>query len=256
MTPYPSAVMKNSDKIEWIWFDLDDTLFDFHANSRHANRLIHSEEGIDRLYPDVEAWIKDYEAHNRILWERYSLGEISQDFLRVDRFAHLLRPLWQGSDSKLEAYARHLDTAYLQRLAEGKALIGGAKEILDYLRGMSFKIGILSNGFKGVQQAKLSNTGLDKYIDLIVLSDDIGVNKPDLRIYNYAMERSGNSNPAAHLMIGDNLLTDIAGAVKAGWSAILLSPSRQSPTPQLESPLNNGDYLVINHLSELKTLFE
>lgn len=66
--------------VKWVWFDLDDTLIDFHANSRLANAIIYREAGLDRYYATPEQWIEAYEGHNRLLWERYSRGEITQVF--------------------------------------------------------------------------------------------------------------------------------------------------------------------------------
>ena len=66
--------------VKWVWFDLDDTLIDFHANSRLANAIIYREAGLDRYYASPEQWIEAYEGHNRLLWDRYSRGEIPQGF--------------------------------------------------------------------------------------------------------------------------------------------------------------------------------
>ena len=209
-------------KYKWIWFDLDDTLIDFHTNSRMALRVIYDECGLGRFFQSPEEWTDTYESHNLTLWERYSRAEITQDFLRVDRFATPLRPHWNKDEDSLKDFSRQLDPLYLTRLAEQTALIEGACEILAYLRAHAYNIGVLSNGFKDVQHRKLSNTGLDRFIDLMVLSDDIGINKPDPRLYLHAMQQAAATDPSLHVMIGDNRDTDIAGALAAGWRPILL----------------------------------
>ena len=205
--------------VKWVWFDLDDTLIDFHANSRLANAIIYREAGLDRYYATPEQWIEAYEGHNRLLWDRYSRGEITQGFLRVDRFATPLSPRWAGSREDLEAFCWRLDREYLGRLAEQTVMIDGAVEQLSRLRA-HYNIGVLSNGFKEVQHRKLENTGLAPLVDLVVLSDDVGFNKPDLRIFAHAMKRAGEMDPQVHLMIGDNLAADVGGAVRVGWRAI------------------------------------
>ncbi len=241
--------MRDFSKVSWIWFDLDDTLIDFHLNSREANRIIYDEERLDRFYPTPEEWIGAYESHNRSLWERYGRGEITQAFLREDRFAALLRERWQKSPEELSEFSWHLDRIYLDRLASRKNLIAGARETLQLLKDRGYNIGVLSNGFQGVQQAKLINTGLGELVDLTVLSDDIGVNKPDIRLYRHAMERSGQLLPEHHAMIGDNLATDIAGAIGAGWGAILLDPHVQAVN-------DCGNYISTPCLTHLATLFK
>ncbi|MCM1076497.1 MAG: YjjG family noncanonical pyrimidine nucleotidase [Bacteroides sp.] len=235
-------------KSEWIWFDLDDTLVDFHANSRLAHSLIYDECNLDRFYPSREEWIETYESHNKKLWDAYSRAEITQKFLRADRFATPLRPYWDSTEEKLQEFAAMLDPLYLTRLAEQTVMIDGAMDLLDYLRVREYNIGVLSNGFKDVQHRKLINTGLAPMIDLVVLSDDIGINKPDTRLYAYAMQRAGVTAPSHHTMIGDNPATDIAGAINAGWNAILLDPAATELKP-------DGQFLVTPKLCRLKELF-
>ena len=236
-------------KPDWIWFDLDDTLINFHANSRLALRLIYNECGIDRYYPTPEEWIATYETHNKELWDAYSRAEITQDFLRLDRFATPLRPHWTDSEDRLNEFSRALDPLYLDRLAAQTVMIEGAFELLAHLRAHDYNIGVLSNGFTDVQHRKLTNTGLDRMVDLMVLSDDIGVNKPDPRLYSHAMERSGNTNPGRHVMVGDNRATDIAGALASGWRAIWLNPHAAELSVETDS------VIVTPKLSLLKELF-
>lgn len=235
------------DTVSWVWFDLDDTLIDFHANSRAANRLVFAEMGLEEWYPSAEAWIADYEEHNRDLWRRYQGGEISQDFLRVDRFAHLLRPRWTRGEEELTALAWRLDEGYLDRLAREKRLVEGAAEVVTALRARKYNIGVLSNGFASVQHRKIASAGLADLIDLTVLSDDIGVTKPHPALYRHAMERAADMDPGHHLMVGDNPDTDIAGALASGWSAVLYAPAASPAAPP-------GGALRVSRLADLPGL--
>ncbi len=220
-----SEIYEYPSGIEWVWLDLDDTLVDFRTNSRAALRLLYEQEGLESYYPTPEEWITAYETHNHSLWDRYSRAEISQDFLRVDRFATPLAPGFTGSRKSLEEYSRWLDPVYLDLLAEQRTLVDGALELLGLLRTRGYNIGVLSNGFTDVQNRKLRNCGLADKVDLMVLSDDIGVNKPDVRLFNHAMNRSGQDVAGKHMMVGDNASTDILGAVRAGWRPIHLDIS-------------------------------
>ncbi|MDE5650231.1 MAG: HAD-IA family hydrolase [Duncaniella sp.] len=235
--------------VSWVWFDLDDTLIDFHANSRAAHRILFDECSLHRFYPTPESWIEAYEGHNHKLWERYNRQEITQDFLRLDRFYTPLRGKWEGSDDELEAFSREMDPIYLTRLAEQKTLIPGAAELLEFLRAHNYNIGVLSNGFTSVQHAKLRTTGLDRLVDLTVLSDDIGINKPDIRLYRHAMERAGDTSPGHHLMIGDNPDTDIRGALDSQWRAIHLDRTSQG------TPRWLGTHLLTPDLPSVTGLF-
>lgn len=208
------------DSVKWVWIDLDDTLIDFRANSRVALRLLYDEMNLGRFYSCCNDWIAAYEKNNKSLWDRYNRAEITKEFLRIERMRAVIADAWQGGNDDLVSLSWEMDRVYLARLAEQKTLVGGAREMLDYLRGREYNIGVLSNGFSQVQHLKIASAGLTDKIDLVVLSDDIGVNKPDRRIYDYAMGKAGCPNPEAHVMIGDNPDTDIAGAIAARWGAI------------------------------------
>ncbi|MCM1292301.1 MAG: YjjG family noncanonical pyrimidine nucleotidase [Bacteroides sp.] len=230
--------------IDWVWFDLDDTLIDFTTNAHTSLvEMWRDEPLLRRLFADAETWADTYERHNMALWAEYNVGRITRHFLRLQRF---IRPLTDGGaspDEALEA-ARRYDTLYLDYLARQKTLMPGARTMLDRLRAIDGapRIGILSNGFQEVQFRKIDTAGLTPYIDLVVLSDDIGVNKPDRRIYDHAMSRAGVADPKRHLMIGDNPDTDIAGALAAGWQAIWYHPTRAFagvPCPQGANEITN-----------------
>lgn len=215
--------------IDVVWLDLDDTVIDFLTNSRRAlERLWREEPLLTRLFPSPQEWTEVYERHNHALWDAYSRGKVTREKLRMERFR---LPLAEGgaSDEDASEAAVRYDTYYLDLLAEERELIPGSLELLQFLRSSGVKIGCLSNGFKDVQFRKIRNCGLEPWFDIVVLSDDIGFTKPDVRLFEYAMRKSGYPSPSGHLMIGDNASTDIAGAISAGWEAIQFLRSPDSP---------------------------
>ncbi len=228
--------------ITTVWVDLDDTLIDFFSNSRAALRKLYSAEGLDKLWATADAWIDCYERYNTALWIDYNMARISRPYLRMERFR---QPLVEAGadDTRAREMSERFDGLYLDLLAKEKNLIPGAKELLRTIRSRGAKVGILSNGFKEVQHRKIDSAGLADLIDIVVLSDDIDVTKPDIRLYNYAMKRSGYADPANHMMIGDNPTTDIAGAIATGWSAISLNRWQEQPV------VNSGAYLTANSLA-------
>lgn len=210
--------------IDMVWIDLDDTLIDFKGASRQALRQIYADERLDRFFPSPKAWETSYEKHNYHLWQLYSGAQVDQATLRMERFR---LPLTEAdvADEIARAMSTRMDPVYLGYLAEASVLLPGAMPLIKSLKGMGLPIGILSNGFTEVQEHKLRVTGLDKVIDIMVLSDEIGINKPNVALFEHAMKRAGQSIPSAQLMIGDNATTDIAGAISAGWNAILYDRS-------------------------------
>lgn len=228
-----------------VWLDLDDTLIDFHAIARIALRLLYEEARLDRWIPSVDTWVADYVASNADLWRRYALGEVTREYLRIERMSAPIRPFFTGTPDELYALADSLDPLYLDIMAQQRVLMPGAGELLTWLRDHNYRTGILSNGFQQVQYRKLDHNGISPYIDITVLSDHIGINKPAIGIYRHAMEQTGERNPGRHLLVGDNLATDIAGAVNAGWEAIYFD--RSAP----DSLAYNGSYFTVNSLTEV-----
>lgn len=210
---------------KWIWFDLDDTLYDFERSSLIGLDYIFKEYDLGRRFNDTSEWIDCYHRHNRALWTLYNAAKITQRELRRDRFVLPLTEAGFGA-REAEELADVLDGVYLDRLGSTGLLVDGARPLLEQLRAGGYAIGLLSNGFTGVQHRKLESSGIAPAIDCVVLSDEIGINKPDRRIFDYAL-RKASATAADSVMVGDNPETDIGGALNAGWSgAVLFDPHR------------------------------
>lgn len=210
----------NNHNIAMTWVDLDDTLIDFTANAHAALVLMYQAEPILRqLFPSADDWARRYEHHNMALWAQYNIGQISRDYLRMERFR---LPLTEAGlpDTEARRLSSRYDTYYLDLLATQRRLIPDAIPLLETIHRLGSPVGILSNGFREVQYRKMDSAGLTPYIDLVVLSDDIGINKPDPRLFDYAVGRTPFPHPGSHLIVGDNPVTDIGGALSAGWQAI------------------------------------
>lgn len=238
----------NGLPVTCVWLDLDDTLVDFRAASRLALAKVYEEERLDRFFPSLQSWTAAYEKFNYELWQRYAGKEVDQATLRMERFRLPLTEADMAHDIAT-AVSLRLDPVYLGYLADASRLLPGAMELVMWLRDVAgVKIGILSNGFTEVQQRKLEVTGLDAFVDVMVLSDDIGINKPDPRLFEFAMTRAGETDPSSQLMIGDNVNTDIAGALAAGWQALLFDPG----LPLLHT--RGANYSIVSHLEVIPSL--
>lgn len=221
--------------MKWIFFDLDDTLYDFsEASLVSLRRLWEEEKIINNIFPTAEAFIDEYHIHNSRMWQMHERGEITADFLKPERFRLTISP--KESDSATIAEMQRINDRYLYLLGICNMPCPGAKELLERLKDR-FLIGVLTNGFSEVQYNKLRSTGLDRYIQRMVISDEIGIQKPDTRLFRYAEQATGAS-PEEILMIGDNPVSDITGALNAGWQTVFFD--RKGKGGVFDSPLYLG----------------
>ena len=197
-----------------ILLDLDDTLWDFKANSRIAMQEIYNDYKLINHYDSFESFYSIYMEKNHQLWEQYAKGEITKDYLSLERFLHPLR-LVGINDATL---ARQLGDDFLHRTTMQTQLVDGAIELLDYLKD-KYTLSIISNGFVEVQYIKLRRSGLLPYFTHIFLSEEVGYQKPDIRFFQAVLEKLDAKNTEC-LVIGDNFQTDILGAQNAKIDAV------------------------------------
>ena len=237
---------------EWlVWLDLDDTLWDFRGNSHESLIELYHHLDLNRFWNSEQEWIEHYHRVNSALWALYAPGEISRDTLRHDRF---FIPFVENgmSEDEAERLVPEADRYYLERLGRRDQLVPGAKELIDRLIARGFRLGVLSNGFEEVQYNKLRSSGLDSMIDIVVLSDEIDVNKPDIRLFRHAEERASVSASRC-IMIGDNPETDILGALKSGWKAIWYNPDNL-PLPDNVRLVSSSNHHALGVVSSLDNI--
>ncbi len=196
-----------------LFIDFDDTLYDTHGNSVIALRELFDVLHLEQWFPDAQVFYDRYWEANIDLWTRYSRGEITRDYLIVERFR---LPLSYGDGLEpTEQYCLDASDLFLDLCSSKPGLVEGARELMDYLKAKGYRLHMCSNGFHEVQYKKLRSCGLDNHFDTIVLSEDAGVNKPSPLFFDYAIQTTG-AQKSTTLMIGDNFQTDILGAKRYG----------------------------------------
>ena len=210
-----------------LFLDFDDTLYDTRGNAVIALQETFDAFQLGRWFPNPQAFYDAYWAANIDLWSRYSKGEITRDYLIVERFR---RPLSVGEGLDVtEELCLEMSDRFLDFCANKPGLVDGARHLMDYLRGKGYRLHMCSNGFHEVQYKKLAACGLRDYFDTIILSEDAGVNKPSPLYFDYALRASGASRETT-VMIGDNLQTDIIGARDAGFDTIFFNRWNVDPS--------------------------
>jgi putative hydrolase of the HAD superfamily len=224
--------------IRAVLFDLDDTLFDRKAAQSMALELI------VKRFPHIfgrfekERVIGAFLESDRLLTLNFDAGA-STEGIREERSRIFLEIL----DIK-EDIVDTITEIYVRGYPRLDSPVPGATGIVKELSAR-FQIGVVSNGLPDVQYTKLESIGLRDLMSCIVLSEEIGIRKPDPRIFHHAAGLI-KIPPADCLYVGNSYTDDIAGAKAAGMLACWLKRSHSS------SP--GGEYeadFVIGNLKDL-----
>lgn len=197
-----------------VLFDLDDTLFDHQECSRCAL------SGVRDLHPGLAALAPDEleRHHARILEElhvRVSTGELPLEQARLERFRRLYEAAGEAAEQDLVARTA---TVYRDRYIAARREIAGASVLLTEVRRYA-QVVVVSNNLLHEQQEKLRHCGLDRFVDVLVVSEEVGVAKPDPQIFEVALARAGCTASEA-VMVGDSWTNDVEGALRAGIRAV------------------------------------
>jgi len=197
--------------IRFVYFDLDDTLLD-HTHAEHgALRDMHASSDRpfgDHSFDDVHEL---YRKINPVVWRKYSAGEFTKRQAKVGRFSQLLEGLGLDSGIDEELAHRYLDT-YSNHWQAIEGAFEAFKQVAERL-----PVGILTNGFVEIQQAKLERfPELKEQSQVVVISEEVGVLKPDPMLFAESARRAG-VDPGSILYVGDSLTSDVEGGTGAGW---------------------------------------
>ncbi|MCR8873234.1 YjjG family noncanonical pyrimidine nucleotidase [Phocaeicola barnesiae] len=197
-------------KYKSIFIDLDDTLWAFTENARDTFEEMYHQYRFERYFQSFDHFMKLYTPKNLELWELYGRHEISKDELNARRFSYPLLQVGVDDPALVKAYS----DGFFAAIPYKRKLMPHAMEALEYLSG-KYRLYILSNGFRELQEQKMRSAGILHYFRKIVLSEDIGAHKPFPAIFNFAMSAT-QSEFRTSLMIGDNWKNDVAGARDVG----------------------------------------
>ena len=198
-----------------VLLDFDDTLTD-HARVEHEAWACVAALLVERLpHVDVTALRVRYQDGFERHYRRMLDGEIDFRQYRWQRLAEALAPWHDLDDDLFAAY-----TEAKNRTIDRASLWPDAMATIARLRGAGLGVGVLTNGPSEIQRRKLRATGVDAAVDAVLVSEELGVAKPDVRAFALAAAALG-TEPSRTAMVGDSLLNDVAGGLAAGCAPVV-----------------------------------
>jgi len=228
-------------KYKHLFFDLDNTLWDFKTNSFETLSDLYLQYDLkNKGISSLENFITVYHEHNAQLWKEYGMGFIKKKNLRTDRFHRTFND-FGIIDFEL---SENFGNDYIHKSPLKNTLFPYAIETLNYL-SEKYTLHIITNGFEEVQHIKLENSGLKKFFKTVITSEMAGAKKPDKKIFHYALYRAKTKSKQC-VMIGDDLEIDVLGAKNAGIDAIYFNPEKKIHKER--------GFVEINSLKELMSI--
>ncbi|WP_162048305.1 pyrimidine 5'-nucleotidase [Vibrio taketomensis] len=220
-------------KYDWVLFDADETLFRFDAFK--GMQLMFERMGVEYTREDFE----QYQKVNKPLWVDYQNGTISADDIKHIRFKSYAE---QFNTTTLD-----MNSAFLDAMADICSMVPYARELLEALKGKA-KLGIITNGFIELQDVRLAKMGLSDMFDHVIISEEVGIAKPDAGIFAHAMDKMGQPCKSRVLMVGDNLHSDVLGGVNFGIDTCWLNEASHPVSDNIEPSYN------VTCLSQLQSI--
>ncbi len=224
-------------RYDYILFDADNTLFDFDRAERQALRRVLEERG----YPSGPEAQELYLSINRGLWSRFDRGEVTQDWLAVERFAAFARAMGRADDPV------DFNRRYLTLLGEGAFLLPGAEDLCRTL-ARRCTLAVVTNGMALAQHGRFERSALAGLVPWLFISEELGVSKPDPAFFEAVLQAMGVTDRSRVLMVGDNLLTDVRGGLAAGIDSVWYNPGRLPGRPDVVPTYTLDSYLALEAL--------
>jgi putative hydrolase of the HAD superfamily len=210
--------MNAKKQYKHIFFDLDNTLWDYRTNMRETFAEIVKELNLTRVGENFDVFVKLFDKNNDKYWTAYRQGLISKEYLRRMRFVDTLEAIGVHDHSIIPPMAE----LYHSRVSRKTNLFPGVRETLAYLKE-KYKLYIITNGFVEIQTNKLESSELGHYFERVFMAEVTGFQKPDKRFFYHALS-SVNAKKTESIMIGDDPEADITGARQAGIDQVFFNP--------------------------------
>lgn len=209
-----SKAVSKPNRYDVLFCDADDTVLDFQKAMRTSIIAAARKVGIKAADEKI---VKEFGEASFIVWRKLEDKLLERDKLDTLRFSMLKERLGEEFD------VADMSEAFLANMKQTRFLLDGATEFLSAVRARGIKVYILTNGLARVARERLKV--LDGYIDGAFISDEIGYNKPDPRLFDYVFDALGGVDKRKTLMFGDSVNSDVRGGINSGIDTCLFDPS-------------------------------
>jgi putative hydrolase of the HAD superfamily len=114
----------------------------------------------------------------------------------------------------------------------------------------NYKLAIVTNGLKDVQNNRIRKSVIGEYIKDIIISEEVGISKPDPGIFEHAFNNIEQYDKSRVLMVGDSLSSDIQGGINFGIDTCWYNPHKTQNQTQISPSYE------ISNLMELLSILE
>ena len=193
--------------IKAVLFDFDETLQDRTLAFEH-----YMDTFFDEYLPDLSKEEKEKRKEDMRVTGKG--GYVN----RIDWYNQLI-DMWGWTDAPpAEELAHHYD----YKFGDHNVIFKNSKPVMQELKNRGYIVGVVTNGPSYLQNHKMDTSGLREFCDIVVVSGDVGVHKPDPELFRYTAKQL-NLKPEECIYVGDHPINDIQGALAAGMKAIRMN---------------------------------
>ena len=212
-------------KINHVFFDLDNTLWDHRKNAKLTlQKLFTKYQIIENHHINIDDFHEQYHIINEQLWADLRDEKIDKEYLRKHRFYDTFLK-FNIDDFELSQKFEH---SFLDEIVEYNEVVEGTFDVLDYLTEKKYKLHIITNGFEEVTHRNIDGSGMTKYFETVTSADDVGVRKPNPKIFDQCL-KVANATKAESILIGDDWIADVLGAKNYGLDVIFFDVLKEQP---------------------------
>ena len=206
---------------KFLLWDIDGTVLDFSAAEACAIRALFEKYHLGICTDEM---LRTYSQINRKYWQALERNEMTKPEILVGRFREFFQLM--GLDTTVAAA---FNDDYQLTLGDYPIFMEHALDVLKQEKGKYLLVAV-TNGTKIAQTKKLRMTGLDEIFDVVFISEDVGIEKPNVAFFDHVFREIGLSDKSEALIIGDSLTSDMQGGIFAGIDTCWFNPKHSQNT--------------------------